>query len=105
MQDIVLISISETTIRNIVEQAVRKVIAETQSLPVTPDDGKQLISRKEAAHLAGVCLATLDNKVKAGVLSKYRTGGVVRFKKSEVIDAFSQSIFSQSAGRARAKKA
>ena len=104
MQDIVLISIPETTIRNIVEQAVRKVIAETQSLPVTPDDGRQLLTRKEAADLAGVCLATLDNKVKAGVLTKYRTGGVVRFKKSEVIDAFSQSILTKSAGRARAQK-
>jgi len=105
MQDIVLISIPETTIRNIVEQAVRKVIAETQSSTVPSDDGKLLLSRKEAADLAGVCLATLDNKVKAGVLQKYRTGGIVRFKKSEVIEAFSRSILTQSAGRARAKKA
>jgi len=95
MQDIVLISIPETTIRNIVEQAVRKVIAETQSSTVTTDDGKQLLTRKEAANLAGVCLATLDNKVKAGVLQKYRTGGIVRFRKSEVIEAFSQSLFTQ----------
>jgi excisionase family DNA binding protein len=104
MQDIVLISIPETTIRNIVEQAVRKVIAETQSSTVTSDDGKQLLTRKEAAAIAGVCLATLDNKVKAGVLTRYRTGGIVRFKKSEIIEAFSQSMFTQSAGRARAKK-
>ncbi|HLP06446.1 MAG TPA: helix-turn-helix domain-containing protein [Paludibacter sp.] len=106
MQDIVLISIPETTIRDIVEQAVRKVIAETQSSPVTPDDGKQLLTRKEAADLAGVCLATLDNKVKAGVLRKYRTGGIVRFLHQEVLEAFSQSLFDNSkrAATARSKK-
>lgn len=109
MQDIVLISIPESTIRNIVEQAVRKVISETQTAPAVPADGKQLLTRKEAAELAGVCVATLDNKVKDGVLRKYRTGGVVRFRQSEVIEAFSQPMF-HNGGRkgkslSRAKKA
>lgn len=108
MQDIVLISIPESTIRNIVEQAVRKVISENQTLPAVTDDGKQLLTRKEAAEIAGVCVATLDNKVKDGVLRKYRTGGIVRFRRSEVIEAFSQSMF-HSTGRkgnthSRAKK-
>lgn len=93
MQEIVLISIPESTIRNIVEEAVRKVISENQTLPAVADDGKQLLTRREAAELAGVCLATLDNKVKEGVLPKYRTGGIVRFRRSEVIEAFSQSMF------------
>lgn len=93
MQDIVLISIPETTIRSIVEQAVRKVFAETQALPAVPDEGNQLITRKEAAKIAGVCLATIDNKVKGGVLRSYRTGGIVRLKRQEVIEAFSKSMF------------
>jgi len=109
MQDIVLISIPESTIRNIVEQAVRKVISENQTLPAVPDDGKQLLTRKEAAALAGVCISTIDNMVKAGVLRKYRTGGVVRFRHSEVIEAFSQSMFHNSGRKgkslSRAKKA
>lgn len=106
MQEIVLISIPETTIRNIVEQAVRKVIAETQTLPVLPNDGKQLISRKEAADLAGISIASVDNKAKEGILTKYRTGGVVRFRKDEVIAAFSQTMFSPNPrlGRALTKK-
>ncbi|MCB0854236.1 MAG: helix-turn-helix domain-containing protein [Bacteroidetes bacterium] len=93
MQDIVLISIPESTIRNIVEQAVRKVIAEGQNSPAATTDGQQLITRKEAATVAGVCLATIDNKANKGILQKYRTGGIVRFKKQEVIDAFSKSMF------------
>lgn len=93
MQEIVLISIPESTIRNIVEQAVRKVISETQTAPAVPADGKQLLTRKEAAEVANVCLATIDNRVKDGTLRKYRTGGVVRFRRQEVIEAFSQSMF------------
>lgn len=108
MQDIVLISIPETTIRSIVEQAVRKVIAENQILSTSHDDGKQLLTRKEVAELTGVCMATIDNKVKAGVLKKYRTGGIVRFKRQEVIDAFSQSMFDKNSrpanGSGRGKK-
>ena len=89
MQDIVLISIPESSIRNIVEQAVRKVISESNLLPATLQDNT-LLTRKQAAALVGVCLATIDNKVNAGVLPKHSTGGIVRFVKQEVIDAFSK---------------
>ena len=105
MQDIVLISIPESSIRNIVEQAVRKAISEA-NLPTENFDGDQLITRKEAASLVGVCLATLDNKVKAGILIKYTTEGIVRFKKKEVIDAFSILMFPKSnrAAKTQVKK-
>lgn len=92
MQDIVLISIPESTIRNIVEQALRKVISECPP-PAATADNQKLLTRKEAADVAGVCIATLDNKVKNGVLKKYRTGGVVRFRHKEVVEAFTQSLF------------
>ena len=105
MQDIVLISIPESTIRNIVEQAVRKAIAECPP-PTVASDGKLLITRKEAAELAGVCLATIDNRVKDGILKKYRTNGIVRFRQQEVVEAFSQSMFGnpKRAANARSKK-
>jgi excisionase family DNA binding protein len=93
MQDIVLISIPESTIRNIVEQAVRKALSENPSSITPSTEGKQLLTRKEAADLAKVCIATVDNKVKAGILKKYRTGGVVRFRHQEVVEAFTQSLF------------
>jgi len=101
----IILTFDSEQLNKIIQNAVRSVISENPPTAVTPDDGKQLLTRREAAAIAGVCLATLDNKVKAGVLQKYRTGGIVRFRKSEVIEAFSQSLFTQSAGRARAKKA
>jgi len=95
MQDFVLISIPETTIRNIVEQAVKKAMAETQNTPGPAAGSPELLNRKEAAELVGVCVATIDNKVRSGVLKRYRTGGVVRFKRQEVIEAFSKSLFNK----------
>lgn len=75
------------------EQAVRKAISENPFPSNATTDGQHLLTRKEAADLARVCIATIDNKVKNGVLKKYRTGGVVRFRQQEVLDAFSQSLF------------
>lgn len=89
----VILTFDSEQLNKIIQNAVRSVLAETPTPPAASDDGKELLTRKEAAALAGVCLATLDNKVKDGVLRKYRTGGVVRFRRSEVVEAFSQSMF------------
>ena len=83
MNDIVLISIPETTIKNIVEQAVRKALAEHIPPTPTPED-KRFISRKEAAKKLGVCLATLDTLAKEGDLTRYRHGGIVRYLEKDV---------------------
>jgi len=103
MAEIVLISIPETTIRQIVEQAVKKALTETAQPATTTPPGADLLNRREAAALAGVCLATLDNKVREGVLKKYRTGGIVRFKRQEVIEAFSMS-YTDKKEKARTRK-
>ena len=104
MQEIVLISIPESTIQSIVEKAVRKVLAESQAPPFPAADGKELLTRKEAAELAGVCLAALDNKVKSGVLRKYRTGGIVRFLRQEVLEAFSQPMLNPTPCTAKTRR-
>lgn len=95
MQDFVLISIPKVTISEIVEQAVKKAIAETQNTASPAANLPELLNRKEAANLAGVCVATLDNKVREGILKRYRTGGIVRFKRQEVIEAFSKSLLNK----------
>ena len=87
MNDIVLISIPETTIKNIVEQAVKKALAE--HLPQNPDmNDKQWISRKEAAKKLGVCLATLNNMSNAGDLPRHRYNGGVRYLVKDVDNVF-----------------
>ena len=89
----VILTFDSEQLNKIIQNAVRSVLAETPTAPAVPADGKQLLTRREAAEVVGVCLATLDNKVKDGTLRKYRTGGVVRLKRQEVIEAFSRTHF------------
>ena len=86
MNDIVLISIPETTIKNIVEQAVKKALAE--HLPQKPEneDDERFLTRRNAAKLLGVNTVTLDKMCKEGTLQKYRHGTLVRLKRSEVMN-------------------
>ena len=86
MNDIVLISIPETTIKNIVEQAVKKALAE--HLPQKPEneDDERFLTRRNAAKLLGVNTVTLDKMCKEGTLEKHRHGTLVRLKKSEVLN-------------------
>ncbi len=93
MQDIVLISIPETTIRNIVEEAVRRVISEQMPQPANALDPNELLTRKASAQEFGVCPSTLDNYRRQGLITPCRIRGTVRYKRSELIAAFSGNIF------------
>lgn len=102
----IILTFDSEQLNKIIQNAVRSVISENQISPAVTPNGQQLLTRKEAADLVGVCLATVDNKVKSGVLKKYRTGGIVRFRHQEVVEAFTQSLFDNSkrAATARSKK-
>ena len=90
----IVLTFDSEQLNKVIQNALKSVLTEIpQNTPNPSTNGPELVSRKEAAVLAGVCLATIDNKVKDGVLKKYRTGGIVRFKRQEVIEAFSKSLF------------
>lgn len=48
----------------------------------------EFLSRKQAAQMVGVALTTLDRYANENLLKKHRNGKLVRFKKSEVVQAF-----------------
>ncbi len=48
----------------------------------------EFLSRKQAAQMVGVGLSAIDRYSNEGTLKKHRNGKLVRFKKSEVIQAF-----------------
>ncbi len=77
-------------LRLLIDDAITNAINRT--LPIqdsNPEDGTpDLLTRHQTAQLLGICLATLDNWVREGRLTKYRNGRVVRFKKSEVLNSF-----------------
>lgn len=51
-------------------------------------DLPELMTRKQAAAVIGVSLGTLDSWAKEGRLTKVRAGGIVRFRKDELLANF-----------------
>jgi hypothetical protein len=65
-----------------VVQKIYQEISEMNSIP--QNGGKKLISRKSVAQEFGVCLSTVDNLVRQGVLKKKKHGRIVRFDTEQV---------------------
>lgn len=56
--------------------------------PKPEHNDENFLTREDAAKLLGVGLCTLDKMAKQGYLKKYRSGSIVRLKKSEVLEVF-----------------
>lgn len=64
-----------------IELALPKMQNEFSDLP-------ELMTRRQAAKVLGISLATLDAWSREGRITKHRNGGIVRFKKAELLTAF-----------------
>ena len=72
----------ETVIQDTVHLTLKKLKQEN-TLKTEPE----FISRSEAALMMKVCLSTLDKWSRQGKLKKHFLGKVVRYKKSDVLEA------------------
>ena len=78
------------TISLLSQEDVRGIIKEELSKfnPVIIPSQDQFIDKKEcAALLGGVCLSTVDGLRRKGIFKRYNIGSMVRFKRSQVIEA------------------
>jgi excisionase family DNA binding protein len=73
---------------NIIETLLKSMV-EQKTEPNRTSNVHDYITRHEAAVELGVCITTIDNLAKNGLIKKYRNGGrVVRLKRSELGAAF-----------------
>jgi excisionase family DNA binding protein len=87
MQDFILISIPETRIKALIEQAVQNVLNAQPIRDTTPDEATPpYVSKREAARLISVCPSTIDNAARAGRLKRHYVGKSVRFERSQVLE-------------------
>lgn len=54
------------------------------------DPNDELITRQEASKILKVSISTLDNWKRAGIITSYRIGNKVRYKKSEILDSLTK---------------
>ena len=86
MQDLV-VTMTKRDLEVIIEERLRHCFL--TMLPATPEpaiepDVEQLLSKKQAAKLLGVCSSTIDNHARAGNLTRKYIGKSVRFSRDEV---------------------
>ena len=55
-----------------------------------PDPSSDFITRQETAEILNVSLSTLLNWRKAGIITAYRIGNKIRYKKSEILDSLTK---------------
>lgn len=70
------------------EEAAKAIEAALPKIQGEFSDVPELMTRKQAAALVGVSLGTLDSWAKEGRLTKVRAGGIVRFRKDELLANF-----------------
>lgn len=64
-----------------IEAALPKIQGEFSGLP-------DFLTRKQAAKMLSISLGTLDTWTKEGRIKKHRAGGIVRFRKDELLANF-----------------
>jgi len=80
-------------IQNLTVEELREIINETvkrQIEPLLPKDKQKVyyLTRKETAELLGISLVTLHNWTKKGLIKGHRINTRIRYKSSEVENAF-----------------
>lgn len=64
--------------------AIEKKLEQLGAVGKEGDSSPEYMSRKEVAEYLGVCLATVDNYSRQGLLTKRYFGSVPRFHRDEV---------------------
>lgn len=89
---IVLISLPKETFIQMMEDAIRRVMTEyIASFSNTPNQNA-LLTRREAASEFNISVATLDNYKRRGLIVPLRLGALVRFRRGDLVAAFSRNV-------------
>jgi excisionase family DNA binding protein len=85
INQITLISITLDELKNLIKEAVREELEAREQ-----KEDEKMLSVSEVSTLFGVTKATVYNWTTEGKLSKYKVGGKVFWKYSEVMEAAKQ---------------
>ena len=70
-----------------IKELILKVVAQ-QEVKDDFSSYPELLSRKQAAQMLGIGTTTLDRHSNEGIFKKHRSGKMIRYHKSELIQAF-----------------
>lgn len=87
MERTIITSLTPDEFRQIVVESVRHCLKTDKPTPdkAPAQEATPYVSKREAAHLIGVCTSTIDNAARAGKIRRHYVGKSVRFLRSEVL--------------------
>ena len=80
------IILTQVQFTDLIEEVAKVVRTELESIPNTSAP-EELLTRVQAAELLSVTLPTLREYTKKGLITGYRMGSRVRYKRSEILDS------------------
>jgi excisionase family DNA binding protein len=83
-----IFNLTKRDLENIIEDRVRYCLltySPEKSAQAVPTDTEQLLTKRQAADLIGVCTSTIDNNARAGKLTRRYVGRSVRFRRDDVL--------------------
>ena len=83
------VQVQGTTVETLLNE-IKEMIKEVVPTPKPQHDTNELMTRKEVAKMLNISIVTLHAWTKKGLLTAYRIGNQVRYKKDEVIQALQQ---------------
>ena len=87
-----LIILSEDRLRSIITDAVKQAFSEIPQSQTSVYDENELLTRKAAAEWCKISQSTIDNYRRSGLIAAHRLGKSVRYKRGELMKAFSNSL-------------
>ena len=90
MEQIALIPVPLAALKETLTDVLKTALSEYQKAAAPPPavtEPDTLLTRQQVAEMIGVSLPTIHNMTKAGKLTGYRFGHVVRYKLGEVENA------------------
>ncbi len=92
--NLILSSIPLNELMTVISETVKIEFERQNNLSAPPPDN-EYITRKETSQILGISLPTLNEYTKRGLITSFRIGSRVRYKKDEVLKSLNQRLFTK----------
>ena len=86
MEQVIFTQIAIADLQGIIAQTIQRELAAILKADPAPDPD-ELLSRKKAAQYLGLSLPTLHDYTQRGIVTAYRLGSRVRYRRGELSNA------------------
>ena len=87
MEQVLFTQVPIADLQGYIAQTIQRELSDIRKANDTPADPDELVTRKQAAVILGLSLPTLHDYTTRGIVTAYRLGSRVRYKKGDLLSA------------------